>query len=125
MEKAWRAAFKLREVFLSRQVETLPATLIRGKCSVTLLSEVETVGSYTAVEDAFFYALVYDPHAKTLVADRGEIRIGSGYQATVPQVLGEGQGDGRDMTDLEERVWTAKNDLKVSFVVFFILDRWL
>ena len=39
-EKAERAAFKLREVFLTRQVETLPATLIRGKCSVTLLSEV-------------------------------------------------------------------------------------
>ena len=42
-----RRQFKLREVFLSRQVETLPATLIRGKCSVTLLSEVEGVESYT------------------------------------------------------------------------------
>ena len=37
---------KEREVFLSRQTETLPATLIRGKCSVTLLSEVETANSY-------------------------------------------------------------------------------
>lgn len=46
-DKDERRAFKLREVFLSRQVETLPATLIRGKCSVTLLSEVETVASYT------------------------------------------------------------------------------
>ena len=62
------------------QVETLPATLIRGKCSVTLLSEVENSGSYCNRDDAFFYALVYDPAQKTLVADRGEIRIGTGYQ---------------------------------------------
>ena len=47
---------------------------------MTLLSEVETVGSYTDRDDAFFYALVYDPHQKTLVADRGEIRIGQAYQ---------------------------------------------
>ena len=122
-ERAERAAFKLREVFLSRQVETLPATLIRGKCSVTLLSEVETVQSYTAVEDAFFYALVYDPHQKTLVADRGEIRIGSGYQAVVPAVLKEGEDDGRreDMADLEERVWTADNDLRPEDIDKFLI----
>ena len=65
---------------MSVQVETLPATLIRGKCSVTLLSEVENSASYCNRDDAFFYALVYDPTQKTLVADRGEIRIGTGYQ---------------------------------------------
>lgn len=36
-----------RELFLSRQVETLPATHIRGKCSVTLLNETESPESYT------------------------------------------------------------------------------
>ena len=75
-EKSEKAQLRQREVFLSRQCETLPATLIRGKCSVTLLSEVENAQSYLGRDDAFFYALVYDPHAKTLVADRGEIRIG-------------------------------------------------
>ncbi len=109
------AQMKMREVYLSRQVETLPATLIRGKCSVTLLSEVETPQSYLSRDDAFFYALVYDPHAKTIVADRGEIRIGSSYQATVPAVLGEDEDDGRGegdkdgngvlLPDLEERKW--------------------
>ena len=79
-EKTERGQLKQREVFLSRQTENLPATLIRGKCSVTLLSEVENAQSYLGRDDAFFYALVYDPHAKTLVADRGEIRIGSNYQ---------------------------------------------
>ena len=57
---------KEREVFLSRQTETLPATLIRGKCSVTLLSEVETANSYLSRDDAFYYTLVYDPQQKTL-----------------------------------------------------------
>ena len=79
-EKSEKSQLKQREVFLSRQTENLPATLIRGKCSVTLLSEVENAQSYLSRDDAFFYALVYDPHAKTLVADRGEIRIGSTYQ---------------------------------------------
>ena len=102
-----RNEFKLREVFLTRQVETLPATLIRGKCSVTLLSEVETGASYTGREDAFFYALVYDPSQKTLVADRGEIRIGSAYQATVPAVMKDGEKDGREFSDLEDKVMNA------------------
>ena len=84
-----------REVFLSRQVETLPATLIRGKCSVTLMSEVETAPSYLKRDDAFFYLLVYDPQQKTLQADRGEIRIGSSYQAHVQPLLKEGESDER------------------------------
>lgn len=37
---------KHRELFLSRQVETLSATNIRGKCSVTLLNEEESLLSY-------------------------------------------------------------------------------
>ena len=37
---------KHRELFLSRQVETLPATHIRGKCNITLLNETELYSSY-------------------------------------------------------------------------------
>ena len=44
-EQTERLNMKQREVFLSRQIELLPATLIRGKCSVTLMSEVETIES--------------------------------------------------------------------------------
>ena len=58
---------------------------------MTLLSEVETLTSYSSRDDAFFYALVFDPHQKTLLADRGDIRIGSGYQAVVPKLLPEGE----------------------------------
>ena len=80
-----------------------------------MLSEVETAASYTDRSDAFFYALVYDPQQKSLVADRGEIRIGSGYQATIPTILEAGEPDGRGsgvrdesglvFPELEERLW--------------------
>ncbi|OQR74889.1 metastasis-associated protein MTA1-like [Tropilaelaps mercedesae] len=78
-----RHQLKHRELFLSRQVETLPATAIRGKCHVTLLNETETLVSYLNKDDAFFYSLVYDPGQKTLLADKGEIRVGSKYQAEI------------------------------------------
>jgi metastasis-associated protein MTA len=120
-QKADRAAFRLREVFLTRQAETLPATLIRGKCSVTLLSEVETMESYSGREDAFFYALVYDPHNKTLVADRGEIRIGSGYQASVSQKLKEGEEDARDLNELEDHRWSTANSLEVADIDKYLI----
>ena len=50
-----------RELFLSKQVEILPATNIRGKCSVTLLNETESFSSYVDKEvlcmNAHYYTL--------------------------------------------------------------------
>ncbi|CDW54724.1 metastasis associated protein MTA1 [Trichuris trichiura] len=63
-----------RELFLSRQIETLPATHIRGKCTVALLNEVETPDDYLKKE--------------TLVADKGEIRVGENFQAVPPEFVG-------------------------------------
>ncbi|CAH2249746.1 jg6069 [Pararge aegeria aegeria] len=80
---------KHRELFLSRHVETLPATHIRGKCTVTLLNETESLLSYLNKDDAFFYCLVFDPSQKTLLADKGEIRVGSRYQTEVTNLLKE------------------------------------
>uniref|UniRef100_A0A7N6BHE0 Metastasis associated 1 family, member 3 n=1 Tax=Anabas testudineus TaxID=64144 RepID=A0A7N6BHE0_ANATE len=94
-----------RELFLSRQYESLPATHIRGKCSVALLNETEAVLSYLDKEDTFFYSLVYDPTQKTLLADKGEIRVGPRFQADVPEMLQEGEEDDRDQAKLEERLW--------------------
>ncbi|CAG2103326.1 unnamed protein product, partial [Medioppia subpectinata] len=103
---------KLRELFLSRQVETLPATHIRGKCSVTLLNETESLASYLNKEDAFFYTLVYDPHQKTLLADRGEIRVGQRYQAEVPpNTLAPGESDNRVVEQLETLVYTPEHSI--------------
>lgn len=43
-----------RELFLSKQVEVLPATNIRGKCCVTLLNETESFSSYIDKEVVYF-----------------------------------------------------------------------
>ncbi|CAG5127052.1 unnamed protein product, partial [Candidula unifasciata] len=107
-----RHQLKHRELFLSRQVETLPATHIRGKCCVTLLNETESLLSYLGKEDTFFYSLVYDPQQKTLLADKGEIRIGPKYQAEmIPKVLLIDEEDTRRLEDLEELVWDPNNGL--------------
>ncbi|EEB12332.1 conserved hypothetical protein [Pediculus humanus corporis] len=106
-----RHQLKHRELFLSRQVETLPATHIRGKCSVTLLNETESVLSYLNKDDTFFYCLVFDPAQKTLLADKGEIRVGNRYQAEPMPLLREGEPDSRNCEDLETLVWTPGHQL--------------
>lgn len=45
-----RHQLKHRELFLSRQFESLPATHIRGKCSVTLLNETDILNQYLEKE---------------------------------------------------------------------------
>lgn len=42
-------------------------------------------------QDSFFYSLVYDPTQKTLLADKGEIRVGPRFQADVPDMLQDGE----------------------------------
>uniref|UniRef100_A0A182W331 Metastasis-associated protein MTA3 n=1 Tax=Anopheles minimus TaxID=112268 RepID=A0A182W331_9DIPT len=102
---------KQRELFLSRQVETLPATQIRGKCSVTLLNEEESLLSYLNKDDTFFYCLVFDPTQKTLLADKGEIRVGARYQTDLQQMLKPGDKDDRNIEELETLVWTPQHSL--------------
>lgn len=110
-----RHQMKHRELFLSRQVETMPATHIRGKCCVTLLNETESLLSYLNKEDSFFYCLVFDPAQRTLLADKGEIRVGSRYQAdgiaSVPLTSAERESDPRRLQDLETLVWTPRHSL--------------
>nr|XP_023842053.1 metastasis-associated protein MTA1-like [Salvelinus alpinus] len=92
-----------RELFLSRQLESLPATHIR-------------VG-----DDAFFYSLVYDPQQKTLLADKGEIRVGNKYQADITDFLKEGEEDGRDLAKLEEKVWDPSSPLTEKQIDQFLV----
>ena len=118
-----RHQLKHRELFLSRQIETLPATHIRGKCSVTLLNETECLSSYLNQEDCFFYTLVYDPQQKTLLADRGEIRVGSRFQAEVPgKPLDDPvEEDGRDLSTLE----VLEYDPKLNHLTETEIDQFL
>lgn len=57
-------------------------------CSVPCISCLSLCSSL--LQDAFFYSLVYDPTQKTLLADKGEIRVGPRFQADVPEMLQEG-----------------------------------
>ncbi|XKL66527.1 hypothetical protein PGB90_009947 [Kerria lacca] len=107
-----RHQLKHRELFLSRRVETVPATLIRGKCCVTLLNETESLLTYLNSEDMFFYCLVFDPMQKTLLADKGEIRVGSKYQADITPLLNTDESDPRNETEpLETLIWTPNHSL--------------
>lgn len=82
---------------------------------------------------------MFDPVQKTLLADQGEIRVGSKYQAEIPDMLAEGEqaegdithrwcpgvqvlmclslavsgeSDNRVHEKLETKVWDPNNQLK-------------
>jgi len=117
MSEKEKHLLKQRELFYSRQIETIPASSIRGKCTVQLLNESESLASYLNKEDHYFYTLVYDPQQKTISADRGEIRVGQRYQAEVqpatsfcPQAGGD-PADPRDLSQMETLVYTPDHNL--------------
>ncbi|CAR99810.1 Protein CBG25853 [Caenorhabditis briggsae] len=83
LSKDQRLRLRQHEIFMTRQSEVLPATLIRGKCRVVLLDDCQEAGNYIGQDDTFFHSLVYDPNAGTLLADKGAIRVGEKYQALV------------------------------------------
>ncbi|VDQ13113.1 unnamed protein product [Trichobilharzia regenti] len=130
-----------RELFLSRHLETLPATHIRGKCTVTLHTETEPYHIYLLKDDAFFFHLVYDPLQKTLQADQGSIREGPQYQAEVEAYHPpDGKlslfgchcyhsvylaiSDYSDESSHEQLVWRPDNDLTPADLdAYFILIR--
>uniref|UniRef100_A0A673KE31 Metastasis associated 1 n=1 Tax=Sinocyclocheilus rhinocerous TaxID=307959 RepID=A0A673KE31_9TELE len=93
-----------RELFLSRQLESL-------------FVDIED----TLHSDAFFYSLVYDPQQKTLLADKGEIRVGNKYQADITDLLKEAEDDGRELEKLEEKVWDPSNPLTEKQIDQFLV----
>ncbi|XP_055330060.1 metastasis-associated protein MTA3-like [Paramacrobiotus metropolitanus] len=73
-----------REVYLTRLAESLPASLIRGKCTVYLLAECEKREEYLKDEDLYYYTHTWDPNSNSLTQEKGgNIRVGSGFQADV------------------------------------------
>lgn len=117
MSEKEKHLLKQRELFYSRQIETIPASSIRGKCTVQLLNESESFASYINKDDHYFYSLVYDPQQKTIAADRGEIRVGQRYQAEVQlNSIYNFQPDGdpadpRDLNEMETLVYTPDHNL--------------
>lgn len=98
------------------QWDRVPALLPQQRCELdsnALVAVEMTLSSF--VQDTFFYCLVFDPAQKTLLADKGEIRVGSRYQAdssSMPLLKeGERENDERNADDLETLVWTPGHNL--------------
>uniref|UniRef100_A0A2I3GJW7 Metastasis associated 1 n=1 Tax=Nomascus leucogenys TaxID=61853 RepID=A0A2I3GJW7_NOMLE len=91
-----------RELFLSRQLESLPATHIRGHC-------VPSVRVSTCVCNSLRPAL----HPAAPCAQGGEVRPGTPGDPVSerPHFLPVGEEDGRDQSKLETKVWEAHNPL--------------
>ena len=58
---------------------------------MSLLNELEDIHTYLDKEDTFFFTMVYDPNQKTLLVDKGEIRVGTDYQAEIPPYVDPGK----------------------------------
>lgn len=105
-----RNDLKYRELYLSRRIETISATRIKGKCTVVLLSEIESLLGYLNRKDAFFYCLIYDTEDNELYQDERFIRVGSEYQAVVPSSLEQTQIE-NGKKEFEKLLWTPNNSL--------------
>lgn len=80
--------------------------------------------SFRLPQDSFFYCLVFDPNQKTLLADKGEIRVGSRYQTDVTIMLKDGESDSRSLSEMESLMWTPHhtlNDKKID--QFLVVSR--
>lgn len=64
-------------------------------------------------QDFFFYSLVYDPQQKTLLADKGEIRVGNRYQADITDLLKEGNFHN---LSCQEAMWNAATFMYAAHV---------
>lgn len=58
---------------------------------MSLLNELEDIHTYLDNEDTFFFTMVYDPNQRTLLVDKGEIRVGTDYQAEIPPFVDPGE----------------------------------
>lgn len=75
------------------------------------MTSKSTIQSPFLLQDSFFYCLVFDPTQKTLLADKGEIRVGSRYQTDLQHLLKEEEEDERKLDELETLLWTPHHSL--------------
>jgi len=78
-----------------------------------------------SLQDTFFYSLVYDPTQKTLLADKGEIRVGPRFQADVPEMLQEGQSERMIYSIIPTRALIYTPLVCVSGLKLFSRKKWL
>jgi hypothetical protein len=99
---------KHHELFYSKFIESnVPVDCFRGKLSLNLLQpDIDNYFEFIHSKnnnDKFFYLINYDPNMKVLSADRGQIRIGSKFQAEIPKVLSKTKT--KSVTPMDTLVW--------------------
>lgn len=87
-----------------------------------MLNELENVESYLEKEDTFFYTMVYDPNQKTLLVDKGEIRVGGDYQAEVPDYLPPSKRK-KETHHIGEKLWEPNNTSDQKVEQFLVVSR--
>uniref|UniRef100_A0A1I7UBA2 ELM2 domain-containing protein n=1 Tax=Caenorhabditis tropicalis TaxID=1561998 RepID=A0A1I7UBA2_9PELO len=103
LTKEQRLRLRQHEIFMTRQSEILPASLIRGKCRVVLLGDCEDAEAYLPNEDTFYHSLVFDPNQQTLLADKGAIRVGGKYQAEVDEWMEPEEREAKEKAEQEAK----------------------
>lgn len=113
-----RYQLKHRELFYSKCTETIAVTSIRGKCSVLLFSDdIERYKDYVSHEDKFYYHLTYDEYQKQIVDDKGEIKVGTKYQAEVPHFDSAVEKVAKNWEDIR---WMPANQLSDNEIDQFL-----
>ncbi|VDN98179.1 unnamed protein product [Rodentolepis nana] len=109
----------LRELFVSQTFDIVHANRIRGKCNVIMMEDVldENLVDLIKEDATFFYHLSYDPVKRVIKSDKGYIRVGSEFQATIPNFIGCTQNNNTNHTlhnEIETLVWSPPNNLSPS-----------
>ncbi|VDL61928.1 unnamed protein product [Hymenolepis diminuta] len=110
----------LRELFVSQTFEIVHANRIRGKCNVIMMEDVvdENLVDLIRENATFFYHLSYDPVKRSIKSDKGYIRVGSEFQATIPNLIDPTQThNDNNHTSHHERetlVWSPPINLSPS-----------
>lgn len=89
---------KQRELFYSKYIEIkspFNVDCLRGKIELDLLvPDVHLCTDYIKTnQNKFFYQINYDQNQKRLSVDKIQIRVGSKYQAELPELLTKPQTD--------------------------------
>lgn len=94
---------KLHELFYSRYSESnVSVCCFRGKLNLNLfMPEINSFDEYLTNKN-YFYFLIYDPNAKMLSADKAEIRVGSKYQAQIPDLISKSNNKREQKEEEEE-----------------------
>ncbi|KAL7671008.1 hypothetical protein ACOME3_005921 [Neoechinorhynchus agilis] len=88
---------QFREVYPSKQIDTIAGSSLRGKCRVfRFLEEVESLESYLEQDNVYLFRIGYNPEKLDFEPCGNVIRVGSKYQVSVLPEVGSKDDDDED-----------------------------